>query len=172
MDQWTEQLMNALRNGRAEDIDGTRVAADLSLSDRVLNQAIAANIRPGGPVRDVVIRTEPGRAKVTVKLTRPSFLPPVSVTLTVDAQPELPASPVLVLRLGMAPGVAALLGAGVNLMTVLPPGVRLDGDRVFIDLAAALEERGHAYLLQYARSLKVSFEDARTMVHIYADTKP
>jgi hypothetical protein len=160
-DRWLEQLMRDVRAGHSSDLAGTRVACDISVSDRLINQVLAEKIGHDAAVREVTVRPEPGRARVTIKIARPSFLPPLSFVLTVEAQPQLPASPVLVLRVGMMPGVAALLGTGLSFMNVLPPGLRLEGDRLFVDVAAVLNDRGHGWVLPYLQSLNVAFEAGR-----------
>lgn len=166
MDRWIEQLMNDVRDGRAADLTGTRVAGDVSIADRLLNELIATKIGPESAIRDVTIRAEAGRARVTVKVARPSFLPPLSFVLSVETQPALPASPVLVLRVGMMPGVAALLGTGISLMNIMPPGLRLEGDRLFVDISALLEDRGYGWLFRYLRAVHVSFEPGRVVNHV------
>ena len=166
MDRWIEQLLRDVRAGHTPDLAGTHLAGDVSVSDRLVNEAIAEKLGPESAVRDVTLRAEAGRARVTVKVARPSFLPPLSFVLSVETQPALPASPVLVLRVGMMPGVAALLGTGISLMHVLPPGHRLEGDRLFIDIAAVLESRGYGWLFPYLRALHLSFEPGRTVCRV------
>ena len=166
MDRWIEQLMHDVRDGRAADITGTRVAGDVSIADRLLNEVIAAKIGAESAIRDVTNRAEAGRARVTVEVARPSFLPPLSFVLSVETQPELPASPVLVLRVGMMPGVAALLGTGISFMNIMPPGLRLEGDRLFVDIAAVLDDRGYGWLFRYLRTVHVSFEPGRIVNHV------
>lgn len=161
MDRWLEQLMRDVRAGQPALLAGTRVVADLSIADRLVNEVIAEKIRPESAIREVTVRAEPGRARVTIKVARPSFMPPLSFVLTVETQPELPASPVLVLRVGMMPGVAALLGTGISFMNVLPPGHRLEGDRLFVDVAAVLDSRGYGWIFPYLRALHISFEAGR-----------
>jgi hypothetical protein len=163
MDRWLERLLRDVREGRVADLAGTRVSADVPLPQGLLDQIIAEKIRPGGPVREISVRPEPGRARVIVKMARPSFLPPISVVLTVEQQPDLPASPILVLRVGMLPGVAALLGTGISFLNVLPPGLRFEGDRLSVNLAALLNERGYGWALPYLRSINISFEAGRIL---------
>lgn len=166
MDRWIEQLMRDVRAGHPADFAGTRVIGDVPVSDRLVNEVITEKIGRDSAVREVVVRSEDGRARVTVKIARPSFLPPLSFVLTIESQPQLPASPVLVLRIGMMPGVAALLGTGISFMKVLPPGLRLEGERLLVDIAAVLEDRDLGWVLPYLRSLSVSFEAGRIVTHL------
>jgi hypothetical protein len=166
--RWLEQLQRDVQAGHAADLAGTRITADVALSDGLLNQIIADALRPEGLLREVTVRTDPAKARVSVKLTKPSFLPAMTVTLTVDRQPELPASPVLVLRVSMPPGVAAMLGAGMNVMQALPAGLRLDGDLLSIDVRTMLNERGYGWLSPYLRALNVALDAGRLIVSIEA----
>ena len=161
MDRWLEQLMRDVRGGQATGIAGTRIAGDVSIADRLLNDVIAEKIGVERALREVTLRTEPGLTRVAIKVARPSFLPPLSFVLSVERQPELPASPFLVLRIGMMPGVAALLGTGVSFLKILPPEFRLEGERLYVDIAALLNSRGYGWVLPYLRALTVSFEPGR-----------
>ena len=166
MDPFAQQILDDIRAGRTAALAGTRVSADLAASDALLNAAIAQKIPPNGPLKSLQVRSAEGHARVTVRVTRPSFLPPITLTLTVDRQPELPGSPVLVLRIGMMPGIAMLLGAGLGFLNVLPPGLRIDGERLFVDLAAVARDRDLAWALPYVRALQVVFRDGRVVVPV------
>jgi hypothetical protein len=164
MDRWMEQLIDGLRAGRAADVAGSRGAVDVALSETLLNAAIADRLPPGGAVRNVRMRVAAGEAFVTVRLERPRFLPPVTATVTIAQQPDLPASPSLVLRLGLPAGLGMLAGFGASLFATLPPGLRLDGDRLTVDLAHLLGAQDLGWVLRYARSLLVTFEPGRVRI--------
>lgn len=171
MDIWLQQLLDDLRAGRAGELAGSRVAADVAASDALINRLIAEKLPPGGAVRDVTVRCGDGHMRVTVRVARPSFLPPITVTLTVDRQPDLPASPTLVLRVGMMPGVAMFVGSGLNFLNVLPPGHRLDGERLFIDIAAVLQDRGFAWAMPYLQELHVTMQEGRLLNRVVLATR-
>jgi hypothetical protein len=164
MDTWLQQLLENAKAGNARDLSGTRVALDLSVSDRLINDLLAQKLPPDGAVKAVEVTCRAGDARVAVKLSRPAFLPTVNLAMTVERQPELPASPILVLRLSIPPAIAGLLGAGISLFNVLPRGHRLEGDLLHVDLATVLQDRGFGWVLPYARALKVRFEPGR-LVH-------
>lgn len=163
MDNWLRQLLDDLRTGRAADLAGTRIATDLAISDRLINQVLAEKIRPDGAVREISVQSRDGDARVRVTMAKPAFLPPITLTLTVEQQARLPESPVVVLKISMGAGVAALLGAGISLLNVLPAGHRLEGDRLFIDVAAVLNDRGYGWVVRYLRSLTMRFEPGRVV---------
>jgi hypothetical protein len=164
MDRWVENLIAGLQAGQATDAAGSGGSVDLALSERLLNRAIAERLPPGGAVQDVQVRPEAGRARVTVRMARPRFLPAMTLMVTVERQPDLPTSPLLVLRLGMPAGLGLLFGVGANLFNALPPGLKLEGERLTVDLASLLRQQDLGWLLTYARHLTVTFEPGRVRI--------
>jgi hypothetical protein len=164
MERWMEELIGGLRDGRAPDVAGSRAAIDVSLSEALLNRVIAARLPAGGPVRDLRLRVVAGEALVTLRLERPRFLPPMTIKVRIERQPDPPGAPDLVLRLGLPAGLGVLAGVGANLFATLPPGVRLDGDRVTVDLARLLAEQDLGWTLRYARALVVTCEPGRVRI--------
>jgi hypothetical protein len=55
-------------------------------------------------------------------------------------------------------------GFGANLFTTLPPGLRLDGDRLTVDLAQLLDAQDLGWVLRYAREVLVTFEAGRVRI--------
>lgn len=139
------------------DIAGAQVTATLPLSERLLNQVIAANLPPGGPLRHAELHAHPGeRLTLRVALSKPSFVPPFNVTLQIERQAQLPESPVIVLRLAGASGLMAIAGSMAGLAMGLPPSMRLDGDRIHVDLRAMLRPHGADTLLDLLEELYVA----------------
>lgn len=172
MQRWLEQVFADARAGRASDLAGSRVAADIAVSDRLINQALAEALGPaGGHVRAIEVQAREGAARVTVKLAKPAFLPPIPVTVTVERQPQMPADPTLVLNLAMPPGIGALAEAGLGLLKALPTGHRLEGNRLLIDVAAVLNDRGYGWVVPYVRALNVRFESGRVMHFVEVDVR-
>lgn len=164
MEQWMEQLVAGLRAGHATDVAGSHAAVDVYVSEELLNRALAGRLPPGGAIRDARLRLVADQALVTFRLERPRFMPPITVTVTMERQPDLPGSPHLVLRLGLPAGLGMLAGFGVNLFADLPPGLRIDGDRLTVDLARLLAGHDLGWALRYARALLVTFEPGRVRI--------
>ena len=167
-DRWMAELVERIRQGQPGEVAGSRVALDLVLAEDLLNRALAERLPPGGAVQHLRITVAPDRARVTLRLARPSFLPPFNVGVTIAAQPTLPDGARLVLRLGMPPGLGMLAGFGASLFNALPPGVRLEGDRVTVDLERLLIEQDLGWVLRYGRSLLVTFEAGRVRLQASA----
>lgn len=168
MELWMENVIAAIRQGQADDIGGSRGSFDVRVSERLLNEIVAARLPQGGAVREVHIRPEPGRARVTVRLARPAFLPPLTIGVTIERQADLPQSPELVLRLSLPPGLGVLFGLGANLFASPPPGIRIEGEHVRVDLTAMLAGQDLAWILAYAQSLVVTFETGRVRIQAEA----
>jgi hypothetical protein len=166
MSLWLEQLFADVRSGRASDLAGTRMAADIAVSDRLINQVLVEQVAGRGQVRTIEMQTRDGQARVAVKLAKPAFLPPIALTVTVARQPEFPSRPILELHVAMPPAVAAVAGAGLEFLNVLPPGHRLDGNRLLIDLPAVLRDRGFGWIVPYVRGLNARFENQRVVLFV------
>ena len=100
---------------------------------------------------------------VSVRLARLAFLPAIRIRFAIERQPDLPASPILVLRMVLE-GVAALASPALRFLEVLPPGVRLDHDRLHVDLATLLAQYGAADALSYLTALEVTTAAGRVIV--------
>jgi hypothetical protein len=104
------------------------------------------------------------RFAVRLALKKPSFLPPLSLEVIVEKQPSLPDDPVLALTLSGLGGLLRFAGPLAGFMKSLPPGVRMEGERVFIDIRAALAARGLTSVLNYLKDVAVGTEEGRLVV--------
>ena len=85
------------------------------------------------PIREARARPIPGD-RFSVRVTpRSAFLPSLTVRLDIERQPSL-GSPVLVLRLATLAGLFGLAAAAFPIAQMLPPGVRMDGELIHVDL--------------------------------------
>ena len=164
MDRWLEGLLRDVRAGQPADLAGTRIEARVAVTDDLLNRVLQEKLPPGAAVKEVRVTIDAHGGRVSVRLAKPSFLPALNVRVTIERQPEFPAAPVLVLRIDMPPGVAAIAGAALSFLKSLPAGHRLEGDRLHVDIPAVLRERGYAWVLPYVRGVRVTLEPGR-LVH-------
>lgn len=169
MDARLQAVFTGQLASRFSGLSGSDAQATVRISDRLLNESITAALPPGGPVRSVVAHALRGdRLDATVTLSRPAFLPPLHVHLAIERGFILPQEPVIVLRVvggagGLLKFAAPMLGSAA-----LPPGVRLDGDRIHVDVRAALAARGQATMLDFIRDLQFTTEEATLVVRISA----
>ena len=162
------RIFEQLRASRFADLAGARVSASIPVSERLLNELVASAIPPSVPVRDVTIQPRRGdRFSVRARLARVDFLPPINITVAIERQPELPDSP-LVLRLTAFPGL--IIGAAFPIASKLPPGIRMDKDRVLVDLKTLAESQGYADLLTLVEKVRLTTDEGRLIVELEART--
>jgi hypothetical protein len=150
------------------DVAGARVTADVPISDVLVNDILRdALAGSSGPVREASVTVLPGnRADVRVRLARFSFVP-VNLTVTIERQPEMPTSPVVILRWTSAlPGLSMLAGRATSFLSALPPGIRMDGDLVFLDVRTLLAQRGLDGLMPLLERLRVTTDEGRILLHL------
>jgi hypothetical protein len=164
-------LLEALRAARFAGIQGARLALSLPISERLLNDALAIAMPPSVPVRNLAVTPLAGnQLAVSGSLTNAPFLPPLSLTFEIEAQPAAPDWR-LHLRMLSFPGLLSMAGSMFKLDTMLPPGVRLEGQRVVVDIRALLEPRGLGDLLSYVDAIRIRSEGGRVIVQIDATVK-
>jgi len=149
------------------DISGSTITGDVPIADSLINRFIADALAVRqAPVSAVQLESrDDGRLLAHVTLRGPKFIPPVTVAIYVEEQPRFPDTPVLVLRwslpkLGFLGNMAAPFIS--NLKT--PPGVLIDGERVFVDTAAMLRERGLGEALRYLHRLEIGTRVGQVLV--------
>jgi hypothetical protein len=168
MDQRLLRLLNRQVATGLEDLRGAEAAVTLPVSDRLLNEIITEALPSPAKVRDLDVRAQPGnRFAVRAKVAAASFLPALNLTVAIDRQPELPASPVLVLRLELG-GLLAVAGAALRFFDALPPGIRVENDRVHVDLAQLLERQGLSGLLEHLEHLHITTTEGTTILSVRA----
>ena len=161
-------LFERLRATRFAELKGARATVSFPIGEALLNEAAATVIPASAPVRSLRIQLHAAnRLTVTARAAVSSWLPeiPVSATLGIERQPTLPDSP-LVLRI--APGLLSTMGSFFSNRITLPPGIRLEGDRVLVDLRALLESRGLGEVLFYADEVSVTIEEGVLIVNASA----
>ena len=146
------------------ELSGARVQAEIPLTTSLINRVIAEQLaQTSGHVSAAVVEPHGGDRLTVHVRPRAAFLPPVQVRLQIAEQPQLPASPVLVLRWSLAGGLGVLArvaSPALGLFSVLPPGVRVDGDLIGIDLKEVLREKGLEWILLFVRELTVGTSEA------------
>lgn len=154
------------------DLKGSEARASIRIAAPLLNEAVATFLAPVTAVRDVTVQPRAAnRFDVRVTLAKPSFLPPLNLTLAIERQPALPADPLLILRMIGMGGMMRFAAPAIASFGSLPPGVRLDGDRILVDLRALLAGRGLAHLLDYAGQLEITTEEGSVLLLVQASIR-
>jgi hypothetical protein len=150
------------------DVAGTEVSATVPIADRLLNEFIASHLPPSAPLKDVQVRAGAGNTfVVNLRMARPAFLPPIGLTLRIARQPLMPNDPVLILQMA-ASGLMSFAGPALRGLNVFPRGIRLDGDLIYVNIRALLEERGLGEALNFVEDLRVATEERRVIVSLRA----
>ena len=156
MDERIERLLRRQLAEGFADVHGAHAAITLPISERLLNELIAETIPRSAPVTDLRVTPEAGdRFTVRFRVGSSTFLPHVKVVLAIERQPDLPASPIVVLRLETT-GLMMLAGPVLRLLNALPAGIAVNDDRIHVDLRALAESRGLAGYLDYLDQLRVN----------------
>lgn len=143
------------------DLAGSDGQGRIRVSERLLNEIITEQLRGSSAVRELhVVPRADNRFGVRVVTTK-AFLPAISIEVAIDKQPSLPGDPVLGLTLS---GLGGMMRFAGGFLTSLPPGVRMDGERVFVDLRAALAAQGLASVLNYVKEVRLTTEEGRLIV--------
>ena len=149
------------------DLGGSEVVATIPVSERLVNEAVATLLPPGGKVREVEIRAEAdNRLTARVRLSVSTLLPAIPVTLAIEEQPRLPEHPILSLRLAQASGFVALAASTLPSMVTLPPGISIEGEHIRLDLRRLLAERKLDSWLEYVTDLRISTRAGAIVLHV------
>ena len=109
-------------------------------------------------------RRRPTALAVRARVSRLDFLPPVTISVQIEQQPQLPDTP-LVVRILSLPGLLSMAGSLLS-PSSLPPGIRLDRERVLVDVRQLLEKKGLGEIVPLIERLHVSSEEGRLLVDV------
>ena len=165
MDPRLIDILERLRASRFAEVKGARASLSIPVPESLLNELIAAALPPGGPLRDLQVRPQAGnRLAVRGRASRLDFLPPMTISVQIEQQPQLPDTP-LVVRILSLPGLLSMAGSLLSPGS-LPPGIRLDRERVLVDVRQLLEKKGLGEIVPFIERLQVSSEEGRLLVDV------
>ena len=158
-----EAVFATQRASRLPGLAGSDVRARFRIADTLLNEIIAASLPDGGAVRSIVLHAHADNIVDATIDVRKTFVPTVHVQIAIVRQPVLPADPVVAGRLsgGLLKFAAPFL-SGLK----MPPGIRLDGDLLSVDVAVLLARWGWSAVLEYATELRLVTEEGAVVVEI------
>jgi hypothetical protein len=166
MDPRLSALLFRLQETRFADLAGSEAYTVIRIGEALLNHAAATFAASSSAIRDITIHPRAANLiDVHLKLAK-AFLPAINLTLEIERQPQLPDHPELVLRLSGAGGLVRLAAPMIGSSGALPPGIRLDGDRLLVDVRHLLQGQGRADLLDFAEQLQVMSEDGRLVLAV------
>lgn len=169
-----ERLMRLFQRQLASgfhDLSGADAALTLPVSERLLNEMIAEGMPRSAPVRDLQVKPLAGdRIAVRARIGSSPLIPALNLSLAIDQQPIFPTSPVLVLKMETT-GLLSLAGPALRFLDGLPPGIRVERDRIFVDVRKLLEVRGLAQYFEYINGLNVNSVDGALVLSVRASIR-
>jgi hypothetical protein len=139
------------------DLAGGVVSGEIPLSNAAVNRLIAKQLQSGrGPVTAARVEAL-GDDRLTVELQVRAPIPPIRIVASIEQQPVFPGPAMLGIRWSM-PGLGPLAmfaGPALAFLKTLPPGIRVDGDWLDVDVAAMLRSRGLGDALQYITTARL-----------------
>lgn len=166
-ERWLRLFLRQHASG-FDDLRGADAALTLPVSERLLNEAIAEGMPRSAPVRDLHVSPLAGdRFTVRVRIGSSPLLPAITLRLSIERQPEFPGSPVLILKMETS-GLLGLAGPALRFLDALPDGIRVEHDRIYVDLLKLLEVRGLANYLSYITGLTVNTVEGAVVVSLRA----
>ena len=157
--------LSALLGIDVRELAGANADLTIPLSTSFINRRIAEYLaRSNGQLRAAVVEPHAGDNIIVHVRLRSGLVPPLQVHLHIEEQPALPDSPVLVLRWSLAGGMGALARMAVSpalgMLNVLPPGIRVDGELIGIDLAEIARSKDAGWALPLVKRLRVHTSEA------------
>jgi len=169
-ERWLRILLRQQASG-FDDLRGADAAVTLPVSERLLNEAIGEVMPRSASVRDLHVRPlADDRFAVRLWIGSSPLLPAITLTLSIERQPAFPDSPVLILKMERT-GLLALAGPALRFLNALPAGIRVEHDRIYLDLLTLLEVRGLAHYLEYINALNVNTVEGALIVSFRASIK-
>jgi len=169
-----ERLMRVLLRQLASgchDLSGADAALTLPVSERLLNELIAEGMPRSAPIRDLHVTPLAGdRVAVRARIGSSPLIPALKLSLSIEQQPIFPTSPVLVLRMEMT-GLLSLAGPALRFLDALPPGIRVEHGRVFVDVRRLLEVRSLGHYFEYITDLNVNSVEGALVLSVRASIR-
>ena len=156
MDERIERVLRRQLGDGLPDVRGAQAAITLPISERLLNELVAETLPRSAPITELHVTPEAGdRFAVRFRVGSSALVPRVKIVLAVERQPDLPALPVLVLRLETT-GLMMFAGPVLRFLNALPAGITVKDDRILIDLRALADRRGFGSYFDYLDQLRVT----------------
>ena len=149
------------------EIAGSVFAGEIPLSNALVNRLIVQRLSAAQlPIAAVRMEAHDGNRLTIVLSMRGSLIPDVTIAAQIEEQPHFPGPAVLWLRWTL-PAMRALSFVAAPALTYfkkLPPGVRVDGDRIAVDFAELLRSRGLGELMDYITRVNVTTREGAIVV--------
>ena len=139
------------------EIAGADASGEIPVGEALVNRLIAQRLAGHPRLAALHLAAEQGDAVSVHVVPRARLLPSIRIAARIEQQPDVPQNPTFVVRWSLAGvGPLARLAAPVlAYFTVLPVGIRMDRDRVVVDLRDLLRARGLQDAIGLIRTLEI-----------------
>jgi hypothetical protein len=149
------------------EVSGALLAGEIPLPDGLVNRLIAQRLATTQAQIAAVRVAAHDAGHLTIVLSlRGSLMPEVKIAAHIEQQPEFPAPAVLGLRWtvpGMGP-LALFAGPALALFKKLPPGIRVEGERIEIALVELLRSQGLGEVADYITRVNVTTREGAVLL--------
>ena len=160
--------LRALFGDQLQELAGGVVHGEMPVTTVVVNRLIAQKLATAtAPIISAEIETRPDE-RFTVHLRPRGPIPRLNVDVSIDRQPQLPDDPRLGMRWtlrGLGP-LAMFAGPVIAYFKTMPPGISIDGDRIWVDLHALLRGQGLGEAVPFLRGVRVLTREQRFLVQV------
>lgn len=161
------RLLAPVLRDRLAGIAGARASVRLPIDEPLLNQLIAEYRSEDWPIRELGVELLDRDELILRVRPKAALVPSIQVRVTIEQQPELPDTPVLVLKIASNP-LTAMAIAAVRSKVDLPQGIRFENDRIRIDLQALAGKFGFAEWLPLLTRLNINTKPHLLVLHAEA----
>lgn len=165
---WWRVLLREQQRSGFRDMAGATGALTIPIADRLVTTVAEMRLLRALPLGGVELRAD-GRDELTVrvKLKSPSFLPWFTLRFAIVGQPMLPDSPLLTCTI-LSQGAATVMAPLVRMFATLPPWIRLDHDRVIVNLRFLAGHYGLSDIFAVVTGLRLTTEPGKFVLSIQA----
>ena len=148
------------------ELEQARLSGSFPFTATLINRLIAEHLPSDSAVAAVVLEFHDGdELSAHVRLTTP-FVPPLLLRARLAQQPDPAHNTPLLLRWSIS-GLGAftpVIGVIVGRLSKLPPWIRVDSDRLELDVGGLIEARGFGEIVPYITALHVSTGEGRVVL--------
>jgi hypothetical protein len=148
------------------DLKGATVDASIPVPQALISELIQASLRGNKNIASCLVSVHPqNRVSLNIKTT---VLPwPLNLKLKLDKSVDLASYSSPKIRAWMENN--RLLGSLGSFFNALPPGIKLYGNQVVVDLGAVLPTPEQKRLLELVKSVGIQTEEGRVILDIHAE---
>jgi hypothetical protein len=159
------ELLASLQRSSFKDVAGSRASMRIPVARPLLNTVVARALQgSSAPVKSVDVQPHDHDALDVIVEVKWPFVPALTVGITIQHQPRFPEAPVLVLHWSLLGGVGAIAARFIKGLDRLPPGIKLEGEFIVLDLPVLAAGSPAAVVLPYVKNLQVHTVEGRLVL--------